>query len=107
MANVTAFGSPVSILNSTIERSATRGIYLENISPEIRNSTIRNNATMGLWIYSPKAALGPVLVDNVFAENGTFAAYLLFLVDCLPQTRSTAILGGEMAKSMASTLKGT
>jgi len=86
MAGISVFESPVTILNSTIERSAARGIYVEDTSPEIRSSIIRNNTTMGLWIYGLDVPVGPVLVDNSFTENGTYAAYLLFWGDCHPAT---------------------
>jgi hypothetical protein len=82
LANIDILGSPAQILNSTIEHSAKMGIWAKDTSPEIRNSLITDNATMGLWLYGVNVPIGPILVDNRFAHNGTFAAYLLFWGDC-------------------------
>jgi len=87
------FGGRAQILNSTIEHSAWRGIYIEDTSPEIRNSVIADNADMGLWLLGSAEALAPVLVDNVFRDNGTFAAYLIFGQGCHPSTEMHGNIG--------------
>jgi hypothetical protein len=84
MGNVEAYGGRVWILDSTVEHSAKNGVHITNTSPEIRNSTIAHNVGMGLWLYGTQVPIAPILVDNHFTDNGTFASYVLFYGGCHP-----------------------
>lgn len=84
--NLELWGGKVHISHTTISHSSSRGISAEDAQLHIDASTFENNDTTGLWLYGPTEALAPVLVDNVFNNNGTHAAYLIFDVDCHPDT---------------------
>lgn len=84
--NLELTGGKVQITNSTISHSQSRGINAVDAQLEVRNTLVSDNATTGLWLYGPSVPLSPVLVDNDFANNGTHAAYLIFSLDCYPDT---------------------
>jgi hypothetical protein len=85
-ANLELFGGEIEISNGTISHSAAIGVFAEDTDLHLDNSTIADNAADGLWLYGHSKAIAPVLVDNVFRDNGTFAAYLIFNGGCDPET---------------------
>jgi hypothetical protein len=85
-ANLELFGGLVEVDHSYIGESATRGIYAEDTQLRLEDSTIASNGTTGLFLWGDKTSAALFLVDNVFADNGTFASYLIFGGGCNPST---------------------
>ncbi|MEJ2211156.1 MAG: right-handed parallel beta-helix repeat-containing protein [Anaerolineae bacterium] len=69
-----------------ISDSIERGIYAEDVHLDMRNTTLSNNGNDGLWLYGKTTPLEPVLRNNIFSNNGRYAAYLLFNRGCEPGT---------------------
>jgi hypothetical protein len=82
--NLELFGGEAQINNSTIEHSAGRGLYAEDVQLELTDSTLRENGTDGLWLYGRDVAIAPVLLNNQFLDNGGYGAYLIFNGGCHP-----------------------
>ena len=62
--------SNVTISNSTIQYSATKGIYLNDDDPTITNCTINDNAEYGIYCTNYAA---PVISDCTIQNNGSYA----------------------------------
>ncbi len=82
LADLEMFGGRVEIRHATISHSARRGISAEDVQLYLEGSTIGDNGTEGLWLYGNTVPLAPVLVDNLFSDNGTYASYLIFNGGC-------------------------
>ena len=82
MGNLELFGGEAQISNSTIDHSAGRGLYAEDVQLELINSTFRDNGTDGLWLFGQEVAIAPVLLNNDFSNNGKYGVYLIFNGGC-------------------------
>jgi len=62
-------------------------------------SAFRNNVDGGLRVYGKSIPLGPIIVNNSFAGNGTYGAYLILNRDCRGEMRvadNTAADNGQV-----------
>jgi len=77
-ADLELSGGQVEIRHATISHSLKRGISAEDVQLHLEDSTITDNGTVGLWLYGNTVPIAPVVVDNLFNDNGIYAAYLIF-----------------------------
>ncbi|MFN2226684.1 MAG: right-handed parallel beta-helix repeat-containing protein, partial [Anaerolineae bacterium] len=86
MGNLSLTEGRVRIRNTTISHSIGRGIYAEDVHLDMAGTSLTDNASDGLWLYGKNVPLEPVLLNNTLADNGRYAAYILFVNGCEPGT---------------------
>jgi hypothetical protein len=94
MGNLSLTDGRVRIRNITITHSIKRGIYAEGVHLDMQDSHLTNNASDGLWLDSMNVPLEPVLLNNTLADNGRYAAYIIFKQGCEPGTDIRDNTGG-------------
>lgn len=99
LANVELYGGQVQMLNTITEYSGNHGLYAQDAALEASGSTFRNNVDGGLRVYGKSIPLGSIIVNNSFAGNGTYGAYLILNQDCREEMRiegNTAAGNGQV-----------
>jgi hypothetical protein len=86
LANLEFVDAEAELSDCTISHSADNGIFAGNSQLEMERCQVTENATRGLYYNGSTLPIHPVLVDNEFSGNGTYAAYLIFNGGCGPET---------------------